>query len=276
MTEHEVALSQGTIHYRDSGAGQPIVFVHGLLVSGTLWRKVVPLLENRYRCIVPDWPLGAHREGMRADVDLTPTGLARTVNDFLVALDLEDVTLVGNDTGGAICQIVATEHPDRLARLVLTPCDAFENFLPPMFRPLQWAARVPGLLTVALQSLRFRRLRSLPIAFGWLTKRPVDDSVVQDWIRPFLSNRAVRRDTRKVVRGISSRYTVTAAQKLASFDRPTLIAWAPEDRFFPLAHARRLAALIPTARLEVIADSYTFVPEDQPAVLAQVIADFLG
>lgn len=276
MSNAQVSLSQGTVHYRDTGTGPALVFVHGLLVNGTLWRKVVPLLDGRFRCIVPDWPLGSHREAMRADADLTPTGLASIVNDFLVALDLADVTLVGNDTGGAICQIVATEHPGRLARLVLTPCDAFENFLPPMFRPLQWAARVPGLLTLALQSLRFRRLRSLPIALGWLTKRPVDDSVVQDWIRPFLSNRAVRGDTRKVLRGISSRYTVAAAQKLPGFDRPTLIAWAAEDRFFPLRHAKRLAELLPDSRLELIEDSYTFVPEDQPAVLAQVIADFLA
>ncbi len=276
MTEHQVSLGPGTIHYRDSGSGQPIVFVHGLLVNGTLWRKVVPLLDDRFRCIVPDWPLGAHPVAMRAEADLTPSGLACIVHDFLVALDLADVTLVGNDTGGALCQIVATEHPDRLARLVLTPADAFKNFLPPMFRPLQWAARVPGLLTLTLQSLRFRRLRNLPIALGWLTKRPVDDSVVQGWVRPFLSDRRVRRDTGKVLRGISSRFTVTAAQKLSRFDRPTLIAWAPEDRFFPLTHARRLAALIPNAQLELIEDSYTFVPEDQPAVLAELIADFLG
>ncbi|MDQ3715030.1 MAG: hypothetical protein M3381_03170 [Actinomycetota bacterium] len=129
---------------------------------------------------------------------------------------------------------------------------------------------------MTLQALRFRRLRNLPIALGWLTKRPVDDRVAQGWVRPVLSDRRVRRDTGKVLRGISSRHTMTAAQKLARFDRPTLIAWAPEDRFFPLVHARRLADLIPTARLELIEDSYTFVPEDQPAVLAGLIADFVG
>jgi len=276
VAEHQVSLNQGTIHYRDTGTGQPIVFVHGLLVDGTLWRKVVPLLESRFRCLVPDWPLGAHPEAMRAAADLTPPALAELVNDFLVALNLEEVTLVGNDTGGAICQIVATEHPDRLARLVLTSCDAFENFLPPMFRPLQWAARVPGLLTAILQSLRSRRLRNLPFALGWLAKRPVDNSIVQGWVAPFLSDRAVRRDTAKVLRGISARYTVAAAGKLPSFERPTLIAWAAEDRFFPLAHGQRLAELIPHGRLERIEDSYTFASEDQPGELADLIANFMA
>ncbi len=274
MTEHQVSLDQGFVNYRETGSGQPIVFVHGLLVSGTLWRKVVPLLESRFRCIVPDWPLGAHRTAMRRGADLTPPGLARIINDFLVALDLDEVTLVGNDTGGAICQIVATEHPDRLARLVLTPCDAFTNFLPPTFRSLQWAARVPGLVTVALQGLRLRWVRNLPIVLGGLTKQPIDDQVVKAWVRPFLTDRGVRRDTRKVLRGISSRYTVAAARKLSSFDRPALIAWVREDRFFPFAHGQRLADLIPNGRLELIEDSYTFVSEDQPAALAELIADF--
>jgi len=113
------------------------------------------------------------------------------------------------------------------------------------------------------------------MALGWLTKRPVEESVVRAWVRPFLSDRAVRRDTGKVLRGISSRFTLTAAQKLSHFDRPTLMAWAAKDRFFPVRHAERLAELMPDARLELIEDSYTFVPEDQPAALAGMIADFL-
>ncbi|MGI8721056.1 MAG: alpha/beta fold hydrolase [Geodermatophilaceae bacterium] len=271
---HQVTLDAGTVHYRERGTGPPVVFVHGLLVNGSLWHKVVDELEGNYRCIAPDWPLGSHSTAMRANADLSPPGLARLVADFLSALDLDAVTLVGNDTGGAICQLVATEHPERLARLVLTPCDAFENFLPPMFRPLQLAARVPGLLTAIVQTLRSRRLRTLPIAFGWLAKRPVDQQVMDGWVRPCLSDRAVRRDTGKVLRGISPRFTLAAAEKLAHFDRPTLIAWAPEDRFFPMNHAQRLAKSIPDARLDPILDSYTFVPQDQPARLAELIADF--
>src|SRR3954463_10341635 len=87
-------LDAGTIHYRESGSGPTIVFAHGLLVNGTLWRKVTPLLEDRFRCVVPDLPLGSHSKPMSADADLTPPGVARILADFMAALDLEKVTLV--------------------------------------------------------------------------------------------------------------------------------------------------------------------------------------
>jgi pimeloyl-ACP methyl ester carboxylesterase len=270
----ETRLPQGTIRYRESGEGPPVVFVHGLLVDGRLWRKVTPLLEDRFRCIVPDLPLGSHLTPMSPDADLSPSGLARIVAGFLESLELDQVTLVANDTGGAISQITAANHPERIGRLVLTNCDAFENFLPPAFRPLQWAARVPGLLTGVLQSMRLEPLRRTPLAYGWLIKRDLAGAPLREWVDPFLSNRAIRRDTVKVLRGISPRYTFEAAEKLSSFDRPTMLAWAVEDRFFKLSYAERLAATIPGASLERIDDSYTFVSEDQPERLAELIARF--
>jgi pimeloyl-ACP methyl ester carboxylesterase len=270
----EVRLPQGTVRYRDSGSGEPIVFVHGLLVNGLLWRKVVPRLERDFRCMVPDLPLGSHTLPMEADADLSPPGLARLVADFLEALELDSVTLVGNDTGGAICQLVAANHPERIARLVLTPCDSHENFLPPMFRYLQAAARVPGGLAVLLQSLRLPAMRRTPIAFGWLMKRQPEREVSDSWVLPVLSDRAVRRDAVKVLRGISKRYTLEAAERLRSFERPVLLAWAPEDRFFKWRYAERLASEIPAARLERVEDSRSFVPEDQPERLAELIAGF--
>src|SRR6266516_673361 len=246
----EATLPQGTIHYRESGEGEPIVFLHGLLVDGRLWRKVTPLLEDRFRCIVPDLPLGSHTIPLDPDADLSPTGLAGIVDGFLEALDLENVTLVANDTGGAIAQITAANHPERIGRLVLTNCDAFENFLPPAFRPLQWSARVPGGLTALLQGMRLAPLRRLPIAYGWLIKRDFADASTREWVEPYLSDRAIRRDTIKVLRGISPSYTLEAAERLSSFDRPAILAWAVEDRFFKLNFAERLAAVIPGATLE--------------------------
>jgi pimeloyl-ACP methyl ester carboxylesterase len=271
----QASLAQGTIHYRESGSGEPIVFMHGLLVNGLLWRKVVPLLEADFRCIVPDLPLGSHPEAMHADADLSPPGLAAIVDEFIGSLGLDQVTLVANDTGGAIAQITAANHAERIGRLVLTNCDAFENFLPPAFRPLQWTARVPGLLTLALQGMRFDLLRRRsPMAFGWLIKHDLEGAPLEDWMRPFLSHAEIRRDTVKVLRGIHSRFTIEAAERLGSSDRPTLIAWAEEDRFFKLSFAERLAASIPGARLERIPDSYTFVSEDQPERLAELISSF--
>jgi pimeloyl-ACP methyl ester carboxylesterase len=272
----EVRIPQGTVRYRDAGSGEPIVFIHGLLVDGALWRHVTPSLEREFRCLVPDLPLGSHAVPMHADADLSPPGVARLVSEFLAELDLDGVTLVGNDTGGAICQLVAAHHPERLARLVLTPCDAYENFLPPAFRPLQYAARVPGLLAVFVQGARIGAIRRGPLGFGLLIKRrPLDDEILRSYLAPFLANGAIRRDALKVLRGISSRQTIEAAERLRGFESPTLIAWAPEDRFFKLRFAERLTAEIPNARLVTIEDSLTFMPEDQPERLAEAIAGFI-
>lgn len=271
---HRVDLPQGPVEYHDSGAGPVLLFVHGLLVSGTLWRKVIAPLEGEFRCVAPDLPLGSHRMPMRGDADLTPPGLAKLISDFMDALELENVTLVGNDTGGALCQLVATKHPERLARLVLTPCDAYENFLPPVFRPLQWIARMPGGVAAMVQPMRLDVMQRSPLGFGLLTKRPIERSVREGWLRPAIGSAEIRRDVTKVLRGIAPRYTLEAAEQLKDFDRPTLLAWAPEDRFFKFSYAERLAAAIPDARLERIEDSGTFVPEDQPERTADLIAAF--
>ena len=270
----DVRLTQGPIEYTESGEGPPIVFVHGLLVDGRLWRKVTPLLEDSFRCIVPDLPLGSHRRAMNRDADLSPPGLAAIIAGFLEALDLDDVVLVANDTGGAISQITAANHPDRIGRLVLTNCDAFENFLPPAFRPMQWAARVPGMLTGMLQGMRFAPMRRLPNAYGRLIKRDFDAAPTREWVEPYLTDGGVRRDTIKVLRGIDPRFTIAASEKLRSFDRPTLLVWAVEDRFFKITFAEKLAETINGAALERIDDSYTFVSEDQPELLAELIARF--
>jgi pimeloyl-ACP methyl ester carboxylesterase len=271
----EVRLPHANVRYRESGSGEPVVFLHGALVDGRLWRKVTPHLDG-FRCIVPDLPLGAHRIPAAPGADLTPPGLARLVSDFLEALDLRDVTLVGNDTGGVIAQLVATRHPERLARLVLTPCDAFDNFLPRIFKPLTLGAKVPALLTAAVQPLRLRPVRRLPIAFGWLTKRPIEPRDVEDdWIKAFFADAAIRRDVVRLLRGVDKRITQQAAKDLERFDKPVLLAWATEDKVFPFAHAERFAAALPDARIERIEDSYAFVSEDQPQRTAQAITDFI-
>jgi pimeloyl-ACP methyl ester carboxylesterase len=270
---NEIRLPQGTIRYRELGAGEPIVLVHGLLANGELWRDVAPLLASDFRVIVPDWPLGSQELPLSPGADLSPPALARLIADFLSALELENVTLVGNDTGGALCQLVAVGHPERLARLVLTPCDAYENFLPPAFRPLQALARVPGSIFALVQSMRLDAARRLPLAYGWLMKRR-DDALTAAWLAPARRDPRIRHEIAAILKGISSRYTLAAAERFGDFSKPVLIAWAPEDRFFKLRYAERLAAAFPDARLELIEDSYSFVPVDQPERTAALIAEF--
>src|SRR5262245_9324250 len=152
--KREVRVPNGTVVYQDRGEGDPVVFVHGFLVDSTLWRKVVPLLAGDMRCITPDWPLGSHRKALKPDADLSPTGIAVHCVATLDALGIERATLVGNDSGGAFSQITAARHPDRVERLVLTDCDAFDNFPPKAFRYLRYVAKTPGALTLMTQSMR--------------------------------------------------------------------------------------------------------------------------
>jgi pimeloyl-ACP methyl ester carboxylesterase len=268
-------LSAGPISYSDRGSGPPIVFVHGLLVNGLLWRKVAPLLENDARVIVPDWPLGSHRVAMKPDADVSPRGVAHLVAEFLEALELEDVTIVGNDTGGAISQVLVTERPERVGKLVLTNCDAFEDFPPTMFKGLVAAAKVPGGLKALLAPMRAPAVRKTPLAFGLLTKRPIPDDITEAWVRPAIDDDGVRRDAIKVLKGMSSDVTLAAAERLHTFDKPALVAWAPEDRMFPIDHGRRLATLLPQGRLVEIPDSRTFISEDQPERLADAIRELV-
>jgi len=267
----EIDLAQGTIRYRDEGSGPPIVFVHGALVDGRLWEPVVERLRGSARCVVPDLPLGSHRIPMRAG--LTPVGLAELMADVLERLDLREVTLVGNDTGGAVCQLLVTRRPERIGRLVLTNCDAFDNFPPAMFRGLVVSARL-GLLTALLQPMRVGALRKSPLAFGWLSKRELPGELLASWVEPFLSDAGVRRDTRRLLASIRPGQLLDNAARLNEFERPVLIAWAPEDRFFPIDHGRRLAAIFPDARLAEIPDSYAFISLDQPKRLADLIREF--
>ena len=270
----EITLEQGTIRYRDEGSGPPIVFVHGALVDGTLWSPVVERLAARARCIVPDLPLGSHRVPMARDADLSPTGLARLIAGLLERLDLRDVTLVGNDTGGALSQLVATRHPERLASLALTDCDAFDNFPPKAFRTLTAAARTHT-LTAAMQPMRLRAPRRLPLAYGWLTRHRVPDEVLDGWVEPFFADRGVRRDARRFLAALDPGLLLDNTARLGEFDKPVLLAWAREDPFFPVEHAHRLAAIFPNARVAEIDDARAFVSLDQPDWLAQLIGEFV-
>ena len=268
-----VELPQGRIHYVEDGSGPPVVLLHGAFVSARLWRKVVPLLAAQHRVVAPHLPLGAHPEPLRPGAERSPRAVARLVADLLEALDLDDVTLVGNDTGGAIAQLVAAHHPDRIGRLVLTNCDLLEDFPPAFFKPLFQAAKLPGVLALLGFATRSRAIRESPLAFGWLAKRPIPDAVTSadmaDGGRP-----EVREDLRRFLQRVTPDDTLRAADLLADRDLPILLAWAREDRFFRLENARRFAARMRDARVEVVEDSFAFSPEDQPEVLAGHIVRF--
>jgi len=268
-----VELSHGPLHYRDSGAGAPVVFLHGYLMGARLWDPVVRLLDGEFRCLVPELPCGAHPAPMKPDADLTAAGLGRLVADFLDALDLRDSTLVGNASGVAIAQVVAARHAERLGGLVLATGDAFDNFPPKPFRPLIVAART-GTLTPVVALLKARPARSLPTAYGWLTRGDLPHDLIDQWIGAYFAHKGVRRDLRRLTAALGDDgFMDQIATELATFTKPALLAWAADDRFFPVEHARRLAAILPDSRLELIAGSRTWVMMDQPERTAHLIAE---
>lgn len=272
-----IDLPQGTLRYDDVGSGPAVVFIHGLLVNGKLWRKVTPELSGSARCIVPDLPLGSHDIPMNSDANLSVEGVAKLVADLLEALDLRDATLVGNDSGGAIAQVVAARHSERIGRLVLTTCDAYDVFPPALFSYLRVLPWIPGLIALLAKSmLRVTALRNLPLAYGLLAKSGIPNEIAKSYVEPCATNPAIRRDVAKFARTASPSLTLQVAKELRSFDRPVLLLWTPEDRFFPLSLAERFLQDLPNARLVTIEDAYVFVSEDQPERVAREIAKFLA
>ncbi|MET8056683.1 alpha/beta fold hydrolase [Streptomyces microflavus] len=275
---NEVRLSAGVIAYEDSGGDGPaVVLLHGVAMDGTLWRHVVAGLGDEVRCIVPTLPLGGHRRPMEPDADLTVLGVARMVAEFLEVLGLDDVTLVMNDWGGAQA-LVADGRADRIGRLVITSCEAFDNYPPGLpGRNLATLAKLPAGLELAFSLLRLKPARRLPMTWGWMSKRPVPDAVMDGWFRSLWASKEVRRDLRTYVLGVPDRAELLGwAEELRTFDRPALVIWASEDRVMPLDHGRRLAELLPQGRLVEVADSYTLLPEDRPDALVEHITAFLA
>jgi len=273
----QIELSAGTIAYSDTGGGGPvIVLLHGLLMDASLWDEVTADLSPGHRCVVPTLPLGAHTQAIKPGADLSLPGIAKLVAEFLGRLGLDDVTLVGNDTGGAVAQLLAADGAPRMGRVVLASCDAFGNFPPGLTgKTLALAGKLPPpLFSLAMQQMRLRPLRRLPVAFGWLTKR--GDAATARWIRPVLTQPEIRRDTARMLRSVfaDKRLLLRTAEALPAFDRPALVVWAADDRVMPPEHGRRLATLLPNARLFEIPDSYTLIPLDQPAQLAEAIRKF--
>ncbi|HTY28366.1 MAG TPA: alpha/beta hydrolase [Mycobacterium sp.] len=269
-----VELTGGTIHYETAGpaTGRPVVFVHGYAMGGSLWRPLARrLARNGLRCIAPTWPLGAHQQAMRPSADLTMRGVATMVAEFLNAAGLDDVVLVGNDTGGAIAQVVATEFPERLGALVLTSCDAFEHFPPPIIKPLIAAANMPVLFWAGAQTMRSRTVRRR--AYGALSHGNLD-ALTAEWTQRLVRDRAIIEDLRRFTGSLRQQTTLDAAARLPRFTKPALVAWSADDVFFPQEDGRRLAAALPNSRLEVIDNARTYSMLDQPDALAALIVEF--
>lgn len=271
-----IDLPQGRLNYRTAGPTDstrpPVVFLHGLLVDGELWSATAESLATQgIRSYAPDLPMGAHPIALEPEADLSPRGVARLVLDFLAALDLSDVTLVGNDTGGAICQFLIDTDPSRIGRLVLINCDAYDKFPPAPFNFLVKAASRPGRLRMLMAPMRATWARHSALGFGPLVSNPLDADLTRRWVTPILTDAGIRRDAARFARSIEPRDLLDVSTRLDKFDKPVLLLWGAADRFFKVEFARRLAETFPDATLVEVAGGRTFLQLDEPERVADEI-----
>jgi pimeloyl-ACP methyl ester carboxylesterase len=269
-------LPQGRLAYRATGPASssrpPVVFVHGVLVDARLWGPVAERLAAAgIRSYAPTLPLGAHQWPMNANANLSPEGIAKLTLDFISALGLSDVTIVGNDTGGAICQIMLGTGTSLVSAAVLTNCDAFGTFPPRALAPLFRALRHPGVVAGMVPALRSETLRHGPLAFGPLSSGPLDPDLTLSWMQP-LANKAIRRDLAKFARGVHPRVLLDAATRFGQFTGPVRILWGEDDPFFRIRLGQQLSEAFPHATLTTVPAGRTFLPLDHPADVAGEIA----
>lgn len=276
MPTFELAFGPCNVAISGPADGVPILLVHGVLVDGTLWDPIVPALATRYRVIQPDLPIGAHRTPARRRDLLSPEGIADALAELLDELGVASAVVVGNDTGGALSQILTARHPDRVDALILTSCDAFDHFPPTVLKPIKPLLAIPPVVDALAFAYRSKRLRRSWIGAGLLLTHPIDDDVIRPWFRQISTSRASRHDMAAFIRRCEPSLTHAAARSLRSFPRPVLIAWSENDPIFPPSDARRLAETIPTATLRWITGARTFSMIDQPGQLTDTIVDFLA
>ncbi len=269
-------LPQGTVAYQAAGpAGSPlppVVFVHGILVDARLWEPVAArLAAGGIRSYAPTLPLGAHRRPLNDDADLSPAGVARLVLDFIAELGLSDVTIVGNDTGDAICQLLLGGDTSRIGAAVFTNGDAFESFPPRPLAPLFAALRHPAVVAGLAPLLRVTAVRHGPLAYGKLTRGRPDPALTRSWVEP-LADRRVRRDLAKLARGITPGLLLPAASRLGQFGGPVRVLWGDRDAYFGPQLGQRLAEAFPRASLTTVSRARTFLPLDHPDEVAAAVA----
>jgi pimeloyl-ACP methyl ester carboxylesterase len=272
-----VDLPQGTITYRVvgpvDGTHPAVVFVHGLLVDSRLWTPVADVLAQRgIRCYLPNWPTGSHPIPMKPDADLSPRGIARIIGGFLAAFDLRNVTLVGSDTGGALCQYAIDTDHSRIGRLVLTNCDAFDVFPPRQFAGLIRIGSHAALIKPMLAALIPTSIRHSDAGYGLTFTKPPDPQLTRGWIQPGLTDKAIRRDAAKLMRSMNPGDLLDVSTRFGAFTKPVHLVWGDADRCFPLEMAERLAGAFPNSTLTPVPGGRTFISMDFPDQVADAIS----
>jgi pimeloyl-ACP methyl ester carboxylesterase len=272
----------GPVAWQSSGRGPALVFFAGALANHDLWRDVAGALADRYRCVTVDLPLGAHPVPLTAGADRSAASLARLLLDSLDLLDVADATVVANDTaGGLLLLSLASGHPalGRVGRLVLTNCESYDQFPPDALKKASALSRAfPWLARTAIRRQLRRQLRRPAVhgkGIASVTATGLDPGRTASFAGPGARDGRVAGDLVAAMAGFRPQLLLDAAAAIPRFDRPVLLIWGEECRFFPMPHARRLAADFPHATLVSVPGARTWVPVDDPAAVAGAIAEFV-
>ena len=264
------------ITYIDEGSGFPILLIHGTLANGNTWRKIIPSLSQKYRCIAIDLPIGGHSIALNDSIDLSPVGIAKILNEFLQFLNIEKAIIVSNDTGGAYAQIFASLYPQSVEKLVFTNCEVLEVFPPKKFKYLINSVKIPGFTYLLSRTFKIKGLLTSDMMMGLLSNRITNNEIAELYLKSFIENTGVRRNFTNNVQTWSPKYTIEAAHLLKKEKFPVLILWGVDDKkLFPLALGKQLKSIFLNAKLIQIPDSKTCVQEDQPEIMVKEIVNFI-
>jgi pimeloyl-ACP methyl ester carboxylesterase len=262
---HHVQTASGRIAYAEQGTGPIALFVHGVLLNGHLWRHQLAHLSGIRRCIAPD--LLAHGDTeVVGTQDLSVTANANMLAEFLDALDVDQVDLVGNDSGGGIAQIFAASHPERVRSLTLTNCDAHDNWPPEAFKPFLAMAANGGLRETLDAMLSDKNVYRSPHALGPAYEHPeqVTDDTIETYLRPLVRTEQRTRDFQRFLAAFDNSQTLAIEARLKSLQAPTLIVWGTDDVYFDVKWSRWLAETIPGTRRRVeFEGARIFFPEER-------------
>lgn len=273
---HWLDVPLGRIRVRTAGEGPALVFTHGLLVDSRIWDQVAtPIAAAGFTVVLPDLPLGAHSVAVADRWKLTTSGVAACLFDVADQLGIERFSILGFDTGGAISQVAAASRPERIERLALMSCDAFDHFPPLLIKPFMWAARWPPAMTLVLKTLSNNRYQHIPLPLGLVAKHKIDAHLVRAWSEPCKTDPNVRADLVAFIKQMNAFDTLAAAAVLRQFPGPSMVMWSRQEKVFPRKDAQRLTDLLPGCQLRWINDAYTFASLDNPLRMIELIKEFL-
>jgi pimeloyl-ACP methyl ester carboxylesterase len=264
-SRRSVETPSGHISYLEQGTGPAALFVHGVLLNGHLWRHQLAELSDIRRCIAVD--LLAHGDTEIAPgQDLSVTANAEMLRQFLDALKIDQVDLVGNDSGGGIAQIFAALYPDRVRSLTLTDCDTHDNWPPEAFKPFLAMAAGGGLRGTLDAMLSDKRVYRSPQALGPAYEQPerLTDDSIETYLRPLVKTEQRTRDLEHFLAAFDNKHTLAVEDRLKKLTAPTLIVWGTDDIYFDVKWSHWLAEHILGVRRRVeLKGARIFFPEER-------------